>query len=62
MNINISCNIYAIDLLIKHGADYKARDIYYRSIAHWTAFTGKVFVFNLFLLVNKPNFLCSLRF
>ena len=39
-----------IELLIKNGADLTVRDVYNRSIVHWIAYTGKVYVTNFFFI------------
>lgn len=43
-----NCNIYSTDLLINLGANLKVRDIYNRSILHWSAYSGKVLWFYYF--------------
>ena len=37
-----NCNFLTIEFLIENGAVLNARDIYDRSIIHWSAYTGKV--------------------
>ena len=54
---NRNCNIYAIELLLKHGADLTVRDIYNRSIMHWAAYTGKVCVFLYFIDFDQQSLL-----
>jgi ankyrin repeat protein len=50
-----NCNLNAIEMLTEHGADLTHRDVYNRSILHWTAYTGKVVLFHYFQKYHNIN-------